>query len=490
MKNINCYIHVLSHLSDKATVPDAELSVVGITNDSRMVKAGYLFVAIDGASTDGHDYIPAAITAGAIGIIYSKSIFLPANIASIKVTDTYLAYALIAECFYDYPVNSLHLTAITGTNGKTTTAYMLKQLLQYAGTRCGLLSTVKYSSGERSIPASRTTPEAVELQKLFTQIVKDGCSNVVMEASSHGLIQHRLGRAECQVAIFTNLTRDHLDYHLTMDNYFQAKAMLFTEYLSTQGTGIINFDDEYADKLLQLIKDQRVITYGKHCDCKLRIGNIELRRDGSRFTLEFEGDTVELTINMPGEHNIYNFTAACGAALAIGLPLELIVKYSVNSFAVPGRLELLQLNNSPVVYVDYAHTDDALENILKILEQLKTGKLITLFGCGGDRDKGKRARMGRVAGAYADYIILANDNPRSENPDDILAEIKSGIPVTVKYEIIPDRAIAIARALNIADHEDIVLIAGKGHETTQEQNGIFTPFDDREITRTLLKKFY
>ena len=490
MKNINCYIRALAQLLNEAISPDIDLLVTGVTNDSRQVSAGYLFVAIAGAKVDGHDYIQTAIDAGAVGIIYSTPTVLPPNIISIKVTDSYLAYALVAECFYDYPVDLLCLTAVTGTNGKTTTAYMLNQLLQYDDQRCGLITTVKYASGERSLPASRTTPEAIELQKLFIQMVEDGCRYVVMEASSHGLIQHRLGRAGCQVAIFTNLTRDHLDYHLTMDNYFNAKAILFTEYLSASGVAVVNIDDDYAVRLLELIKTQRVITYGKHCDATLRLDNIELRRDGSSFTLEFEDEIIELMINMPGEHNIYNFTAACGAALAIGLSFELIVKYSTENFSVPGRLELLQLNNSPVVYVDYAHTDDALKNILCILEQLKIGRIITLFGCGGDRDRGKRPRMGGVAGQYADYIILTNDNPRSENPEAILSEIQAGIPAGIKFEVIPDRAVAIARALNIANHEDIVLIAGKGHETTQEQNGIFTPFDDRDITRKLMNELY
>ncbi|MCF6176348.1 MAG: UDP-N-acetylmuramoyl-L-alanyl-D-glutamate--2,6-diaminopimelate ligase [Victivallaceae bacterium] len=489
MKKIDCYIKALGILVEQV-VSATDLPITGVTNDSRLVQPGNLFVAIFGAAVDGHNYISKAIAGGAVCIIHSQPIELPHAVTGILVSNTYFAYALAAECFYDYPVDHLRLTAVTGTNGKTTTAYMLNQLLQYAGNRCGLITTIKYVSGERTIPASRTTPEATELQKLFSQMVEDGCSDVVMEASSHGLVQHRLGRAGCEVAVFTNLTRDHLDYHRTMDDYFQAKTMLFTEYLSVSGSAVINADDAYADKLLRLIRDRRIITFGKRSECKLRIGNIELRRDGSSFTLEFEERIAELMISMPGEHNIYNFTAACGAALALGMPLELIVKHAAESFAVPGRLELLQLNNSPAVYVDYAHTDDALDNILRILEQLKSGKIITLFGCGGDRDKGKRPRMGRVAGHYSDYIILTNDNPRSENPEAILAEIKAGIPEGILVKTIPDRAEAIAAALDIADSDDIVLIAGKGHETTQEQNAVFTPFDDREITQRLLERFY
>lgn len=489
MKKLSYYIKFLGTVVKHATVI-ADLPITGITNNSRSVQPGNLFVAIAGEVADGHDYIHAAIKAGAVGVIFSRPFDLPADINGIMVSDSYLAYARVAECFYNSPSHDLRLTAITGTNGKTTTAYILTNLLHYYGLQCGLITTVKYVVGNRTVPASRTTPEALELQQLFRQMVDAGCSDVVMEASSHGLLQHRLGGACCQVVVFTNLTGDHLDYHRTMENYFKAKTILFTEYLTDNGYAVINLDDPYGERLSAMLSSHHVITFGKQQHSTLKISNIELSRAGSSFDLEYGGDIVKLDIRLAGEHNIYNFTAACAAAVALGIPLSVIRKHATESFTVPGRLELLQLHNSPTVYVDYAHTDDALENILKILQRLKTGKLITLFGCGGDRDKTKRARMGAVAEKFSDYIILTNDNPRSEPPEAILADIKSGITNGCRVEIIPDRAMAISRALDIAVHEDVVLIAGKGHETTQEQNGIFTPFDDREITRHFLNHRY
>lgn len=490
MKTINNYIKALTPVLVEAILLDIDLPVAGITNDSRLVQPGYLFVAIDGATSDGHDYTQAAVDAGAIGLIFSKPISCPSNISSLKVTDPYLAYALAAECFYNYPANQLRLTGITGTNGKTTTAYMLNKLLQDAGVRCGLITTIKYMSGEQVIPASRTTPEAIDLQQLFQRMTADDCTDVIMEASSHGLVQHRMGSARYAVAVFTNLTGDHLDYHRTMQEYFNAKALMFNEYLSVSGTAVINLDDSYGVELLQQLKGRQVITFGKQASCNLRVSDIVLNRAGSSFALEYADSLFNISIPMPGKHNIYNFTAAAAAAIALGVPLTLIAEHAAEAFAVPGRLELLQLNESPAVYVDYAHTDDALENILKILERLKTGKIITVFGCGGDRDKSKRARMGAVASKYSDCTIITNDNPRSESPEAIIADIQTGIVAECPVETIPDRAVAISRALAIAHHNDIVLIAGKGHETTQEQNGEFTPFDDREITRKLLKELF
>jgi UDP-N-acetylmuramoyl-L-alanyl-D-glutamate--2,6-diaminopimelate ligase len=490
MKTINDYIKAVGIGVEAITGP-TDLPITGVTNDSRCVRPGYLFIAIPGAASDGHDYIQLAIDAGAVAIVYSKPLnYSVATTTLIRVTDTYLAYARVAECFYDYPAATLRLTGITGTNGKTTTAYMLNKILHDAGLHCGLITTVKYMSGEHSIPASRTTPEAVDLQQLFLRMKTDSCTDIIMEASSHGLVQHRMGGARYAVAVFTNLSGDHLDYHHTMQEYFNAKALMFTEYLAESGTAVINLDDSYGAKLVNLIGEQQLITIGKQASCRLRISDIELSRAGSRFILSYAGTLFKISIPMPGEHNIYNFTAACGAAIALGVPLALIAEHATEAFAVPGRLELLQLNNSPAVYVDYAHTDDALENILKILERLKTGKIITLFGCGGDRDKSKRPRMGAVATKYSDYTIITSDNPRSEAPAVIIADIYAGVATASVVETIPDRATAIARALEVANYDDIVLIAGKGHETTQEQNGVFAPFDDREITRNLLKELY
>ena len=490
MKTINDYIKALTPVFVEAISRAAELPVTGITNDSRLVQPGYLFVAIAGAASDGHDYIQAAIDAGASGLIVSKSIQCPSNITLIKVTDSYLAYALTAECFYNYPASQLRLSGITGTNGKTTTAYILNKLLEDATLRCGLITTVKYMSGGHPIPASRTTPEAMVLQQLFQRMKTDKCSDIIMEASSHGLVQHRMGSARYAVAVFTNLSGDHLDYHRTMQEYFNAKALMFTEYLDESGAAVINIDDRYGNELLKLVKGRQLITFGKQRSCMLRISNIELSRNGSSFMLTYAGAQFKMSIPMPGEHNVYNFTAACAAAIALGVSLTLIAQHAADAFAVPGRLELLQLNDSPAVYVDYAHTDDALDNILKILDRLKTGKIITLFGCGGDRDKSKRPRMGAVATKYSDYTIITSDNPRSESPESIIADIQAGIAPNCQVETIPDRAAAIARALAIAHHDDIVLIAGKGHETTQEQNGEFTPFDDREVTQSLLQELY
>ncbi len=490
MLKLSSYIAALGEQIAMADCHDNPI-ITAVTNDSRQVKPGAMFVAINGAKQSGYDYIDNAIAAGAVAIIHDQPLQLPPTIGTILVKDSYTAYAIAMEHFYHYPADQLRLSVITGTNGKTTTAYMLHQLLRQAEYPCGLISTVEYSSMRQSIAASRTTPEAAQLQQLFTMMLEDGCRDVVMEASSHGLLQHRLGRTRCHTAIFTNLTGDHLDYHHTLDNYFAAKALLFTDYLATDGTAVINRDDPRAEELLRLIGNNgKVITYGKHSTADMHIGNIHLQRDRSCFDLSCNGTKRPITLLMPGEHNIYNFTAAAAAALTLGINWEQLINSTRQPFAVPGRLELLQCPGSPAIYVDYAHTDDALKNILQTLNAIKQGRIITLFGCGGDRDKSKRPRMGKVAAQLSDLIILTNDNPRTEAPDQILQDIAAGIDDDIPFEIIPDRYQAIARALELARAEDLVLIAGKGHETKQEQQGKFIPFDDRQVTRQLLKKLF
>ncbi len=447
-----------------------KLLPTGITNDSRQVKPGFVFVAIPGAQVDGHEYIDQAVRNGAIAIVYSRDVPIPKNIYATKVLDTYLAYALMCEQFYGFPASKFRLHCITGTNGKTTSAYLLRGILSAAGHPCGLISTIKYAFGAYECEAARTTPAADELQLLFKKMADAGCTDVVMEASSHGLSQHRFGHPRIDIALFTNLTQDHLDYHLTMENYFQAKKTLFTDYNARHK--IANIDDPYGARLAAEVPG--VTTFGTSPDAHFRISDIELNAAGSTFMLN--DDRIEC--RLPGEHNIYNLTGVLVAAERKGIsPLK--AARSVCNIRVDGRLEHFEINGAHF-YVDYAHTPDALESVLKLLKKIVSGRLITVFGCGGHRDRGKRPLMGEIAARLSDLVIVTNDNPRDETPADIINDILKGCPAATTE---PDRAKAIEHAVKLSCPGDIILIAGKGHENYQEVNGLKIHFDDREELR-------
>jgi UDP-N-acetylmuramoyl-L-alanyl-D-glutamate--2,6-diaminopimelate ligase len=491
MKPLTDYLTAL-----KSLITDVRLSseslVNGVTNDSRMVQKGSLFVAIKGAAADGHRYINAAIDKGASAVIYSD---VQPNLAQgadyIRVKDTYYAYAMAMECFLDFPARELTLCGITGTKGKTTTAFVLEKILSDSGRRCGLITTVKYADGRKVKEAARTTPEAGELQTLFRNMADNGCSDVVMEVSSHGLHQHRTGSAQFKTAIFTNLSGDHLDYHLNMENYYQAKKLLFTEFLAENGVMIVNTDDPYGERLLKECGSRRqAFSFGKNSACSCRITDVQLSALETSFSLQLGGKSFRIKTNLIGEHNIYNLTGAFLAAYASGLEPEKIVPLICRRIDVPGRLQQFVSPSGVSYFVDYAHTDDALVKVLTILKTIATGRIITVFGCGGDRDRTKRPRMGAAAAQYSDLVIVTSDNPRSEDPLRIIEEIRAGIPAGTRFIEQPDRKQAILLAAANAVSGDIVLVAGKGHENYQEQHGVHTHFDDREIVADICKSIH
>lgn len=446
--------------------------LTGVTNDSRLVKPGFAFVAIPGAAFDGHDYIGQAVRQGAGLIVHTRPVELR-GICAVRVRDAYFAYALLCEYFCGFPARKLKLHCITGTNGKTTSAFLLQRILDSATRPCGLISTIRYAFGARTSEAARTTPAAGELQELFREMVDAGCTDAVMEASSHGLCQHRLGGTGLRTALFTNLTQDHLDYHQTMENYYQAKKLLFTDYSPEHK--IVNGDDPGGRRLAS--ETGGAVTFGQARDADFRIGDIVLGADGSTFSLNGK----RLRTTLPGEHNVYNLSGVLAAAALNGHDPEEAAA-SVENVRVDGRLEYVNIRGIHC-YVDYAHTPDALEKVLSLLRKIASKRIITVFGCGGNRDRAKRPLMGRAAVRNSDLAIVTSDNPRNESPDAIIAEILGGCPQAV---VEPDRHKAIARAIELAAPGDIVLVAGKGHENYQEINGEKHPFSDIGELRRLI----
>ncbi len=462
----------------------------GIAYDSRKVRPGEVFVALSGQHSDGHDFINAAIERGASAVIVERNGFPSRKAAKIKVSDSRKALAAAAAQFYGNPSSKLQVIGTTGTNGKTTVTFMLRTILEEFGTKTGLLGTVTYTIGEREIPASRTTPEALELQSMMAQMIRAGCSACVMEVSSHALDQHRVHAIDFDVAVFTNLTQDHLDYHRDMDNYFAAKATLF-HALGTgakKGCAVINLDDARGKSLLS---DARVratkVAYGLVDAADVRATQIEMTSAGSEFTVETPVGRAPVKLPLIGRHNIYNALAAIGVSVGLGLDLRKVAQALGRIECVPGRLDKVQTRKPFDVFVDYAHTDDALQNVLSTVREIARGRVILVFGCGGNRDTGKRPKMGRVAGELADFAVVTSDNPRKEDPREIIRQIEAGFAGKTNYQVVVDRREAIAQALKLAKARDIVLIAGKGHETYQEFADTVVPFDDKVVVQQLLE---
>lgn len=465
--------------------------VAGIVYDSRRVTPGMVFVAIPGVHVDGHDFINTAIDRGAAAIICEKNGFSSPRATKIKVTDVREALARASSSFYQHPSSKLQVIGVTGTNGKTTVAFMVKQMLEAAGYKTGLLGTVRYEIGDRVIPAARTTPESLEIHQMMAQMLSSGCQACVMEVSSHALEQKRVAGIEFDVQIFTNLTQDHLDYHGTMENYFGAKQKLFTKTAngSKKGTVVINIDDASGARLAAESDVSVKLTYGIRNAASIRATKIELGADASRFTMETPGKSFACKLPLIGRHNIYNALAATGASVALGIAPAKIQSVLNKMQPVPGRLESVSVGQPFAVFVDYAHTDDALHNVLTTLREITKGRLLVLFGCGGSRDSGKRAKMGRVAAEFADYTYITSDNPRKEKPELIAQQIEEGFR-TVKqddYTVELDRKRAISEIISLAQPGDTVLLAGKGHETYQEFEDTIVPFDDRVYARTALE---
>ncbi len=465
--------------------------IAGIVYDSRRVTPGMVFVAIPGVHVDGHDFINTAIDRGAAAIICEKNGFSSPRATKIKVSNVREALARAAASFYQHPSTRLQVIGVTGTNGKTTVAFMVKEVLEAAGIKTGLLGTVRYEIGDRVIPAARTTPESLEIHQMMAQMLASGCQACVMEVSSHALEQKRVEGIEFDVQIFTNLTQDHLDYHKTMENYFVAKQKLFTRSAngSKKGTVVINIDDAGGVRLAAATDVAVKFTYSlRNAAASIRAVNIELGADMSRFAIETADKKIACKLPLIGRHNIYNALAATGASLALGIEPAKIQSALNKMQPVPGRLESVSCGQPFAVFVDYAHTDDALHNVLTTLREITKGQLLVLFGCGGNRDSGKRPKMGRVAAEFADFTIITSDNPRNEKPELIAAQIEEGFRSvkTRDYAIELDRKRAISEIISMAQSGDTVLLAGKGHETYQEFEDTVVPFDDRVYARETL----
>jgi UDP-N-acetylmuramoyl-L-alanyl-D-glutamate--2,6-diaminopimelate ligase len=472
-------------------VGNPETVVADVTHDSRQASAGGLFVAIKGLTMDGHKFVDDVMRRGCVGIISEFDV--PENFqgAWLKVANARVALAQAAAVINGNPSKQLKLVGITGTNGKTTTTYLTYALATAAGEESAMLTTVEYRIGDKSEEAVRTTPEASDTNRFLREAVDSGCKMATMETSSQALHLHRCDALSFKVAVFANLTRDHLDYHLTMESYYDAKKMLFDGRLGEKPeSSVINIDDVWGRKLADNLKanGQRVVTFSQETEADLTANNIEVSLlKGTSFMLKTPQGTREIISPLVGKPHVYNMLAATATAFELGYSFDSIQKGLEVCVGAPGRFERVLHAGNFAVVVDYAHSDDALLNTLKTAKDLADGRIITVFGCGGDRDKTKRRPMGEVAGRNSDLVIATSDNPRTENPLQILAEIELGLKETnCPYQIIPDRREAIHQAIAKAKPNDVVLICGKGHETYQIICNDKFHFDDREIAREAL----
>ena len=484
---------LLGGLAVRQVIGRRDRAVESIAYDSRRVQRNGMFVALRGEKTDGHQFIAQAVEKGSSVIVTEReeSAMLAGGATCVIVQNTRRALADLATTFYGRPAQRLKIAGVTGTNGKTTTSFLIKHICEKAGLRCGLIGTVRYEIGERVLPATRTTPESLDLQELLALIANAGCRAASMEVSSHALAQERTRGIEWDVAVFTNLTQDHLDFHGTLENYFEAKAKLFTQ-LSQQEKkqkpiAVINIDDRYGEQLLGKIdKNITAATYGMGVRAEFRASNYRIEFGGTSYRLDARGKSYLVRLPLIGRFNVANSMAALAAANALGVNLREAVASLAKSPQIPGRLEMVPAKRQFRVFVDYAHTPDALLNVIKTLRELEPRRLLVLFGCGGNRDRQKRPLMAEVVERNADYAIVTSDNPRREDPAAIIADTEKGFRAH-EYEKIVDRAEAIARAVELAQPRDIVLIAGKGHEAYQEFADRTIPFDDIQVARRAIE---
>ncbi len=462
------------------------VEVQSISHDSRHVSPGALFVAIRGQKADGNQFIDAALKKGAVAVASEEP--PRADVPWLRVPSARIALASLAARLLDHPAQKLELVGVTGTNGKTTTAYLIDAALRAAGHSVGFLGTVQYRLGHQLMEAVRTTPESSDLQGLFAEMVKAGCRYAVLEVSSHALALERVHGCDFRCAVFTNLTRDHLDFHGDMDRYFVAKRHLFDTLLRPDGHAVINLDDPRSEELRQVARG-RVWTYSQRGPADLSAERVELNTQHTRLLARTPAGAFEIETPLLGRFNVHNLLAALGAALALEIPVESAIHGLVSVAGVPGRLEQIRAGQDFSVIVDYAHTDDALRSLLETVRELGPRRVLTVFGCGGDRDRSKRPLMGAVAARLSDVVVVTSDNPRSEPPEAIIAEILRGMnggrPGAERF-VIEDRREAIAKAISLAGPGDAVVIAGKGHETTQTSRDRTLPFDDRQVARAAL----
>ena len=481
---------LLAAIPTASIVGSTDRDVAGLAYDSRRVQRDTLFVALRGEKTDGHQFVDQAVERGATVIVYDREAKTP-HATLVRVENARHAMADLAAAFYNRPVRRLKMAGVTGTNGKTTTTFLLKHICEKTGMRCGLIGTVRYEIGERILPAVRTTPESLELQELLAQMVNSGCKAAAMEVSSHAIAQERTRGLEFDVAVFTNLTQDHLDFHGTMEAYFESKLKLFTGLASQEhkkkAAAVVNLDDRYGEKIIERLGNEvPVVTYGLGARADFRASNYRPEFTGTSYQLDAHGKSYLVRVPLIGRFNVANSLAALAAANSLGIPLRDAILSLGKAPQVPGRLEAVPAKRQFQVFVDYAHTPDALLNVLKTVRELSPRKVICVFGCGGDRDRAKRPLMAHAADQNADFSIITSDNPRKEDPEAIIAEVEKGFR-SERYEKITDRAQAIARAISLAQPRDIVVIAGKGHETYQEFADHTIPFDDIAVARRALE---
>jgi UDP-N-acetylmuramyl-tripeptide synthetase len=494
---------------DGSVTLNREVNVESVCYNSRQCTSGSLFVAVTGLKSDGHDYINDAIHRGAKVVVCEKELPSRAGVTAIRVENGRRALGLLARNFYADPSKSLVAVGVVGTNGKTTITYILESIFQTAGFMCGILGTVNYRYPGLVMEAPNTTPESLEMQRILREMVDHGVTHVVAEVSSHAIDLRRIDDCDFNLGIFTNLTQDHLDYHKTMENYYQAKKRFFSEVLPAgkkqrRYTMAVNADDPWGRRLIRETGYvSRPLTFGIDEQADIWASEFTLSLDGIKAEISMESVRFDIVSELIGKFNLYNILAAVAAAIALRIPIEAIREGVRRMISVPGRLEKVSSSEQPKVFVDYAHTDDALRRVLQSLLPFKEGKIITVFGCGGDRDRGKRPLMGKVTTNYSDLTILTSDNPRSEDPMTIIQDIEVGINsqsvlrgsqedlargvIGKGYVVIPDRREAIETAIRSANSSDIVLIAGKGHEDYQIIGAKRLYFDDRVVAKEILQ---
>lgn len=468
----------------------SDVDVRSLQYDSRRVEPGDVFIALKGEKTAGADFAADAMVRGAVAVVAEQPA-ISSPVTWIEVADARSAMAILAAEFYGRPSHAMRVVGITGTNGKTTTAYLLRAVFEAAGVKCGLLGTVTYSVGDEELPALRTTPEAPDVQRMFRRMVDSGCGACVMEVSSHALALRRVDETRFAAGIFTNLTRDHLDYHGDMESYFAAKKRLF-EMLPPNAAAVLNMDDPRGELLRKA--SSRPVTYAINKPADVTPGPLSLTFEGLEFDVRTPAGPVHVKSRLVGRPNVSNILATVATAMAVDIPAAAVERGLANLSGVPGRFELASRGNDDVtVVVDYAHTDDALKNLLETARPLAQRQVITVFGCGGDRDRTKRPLMGAVAARLSDVVVITSDNPRGEDPARIIDEIKRGLPPPSDRDAaavvaIVDRKEAIEFAITKAQPGDLVLLAGKGHEKSQVIGGRDHPFDDVEIARGALER--
>lgn len=476
---------LVSLLGEYQTKNFEDMEITGLSYNSLTTKHGDIFICIRGEAVDGHKYAQSAVEKGALALFCEEE--LPINVPQIIVDDTKRTMANIASSFYNEPSKDINLIGVTGTNGKTTVTHLLQRILEENNEKCALIGTLGYklSSNDEYKEAKHTTPQPPELQRDLRLMADSNIQNVVMEVSSHSLEQKRIGCCDFNGAVFTNLTQDHLDYHITMRNYFKAKAILF-ENLKDGTFAVINTDDEYAKDFINVVPSGvRTLTYGVKNEADVRAVDIDFSVDGAKLTVEFDGKSERMQLHLNGMFSVYNALAAFATALAMGVDYKVIINALEKTKSVAGRFEIVV--KKPLVIVDYAHTPDGLENVLKAARELTpaTSNLICLFGCGGDRDTTKRPKMGKIADELSDKVVISSDNPRSEDPQLIISDIMTGIKTvnTQRIFVEPDRGEAIKFLKSISSEEDVIVIAGKGHEDYQILKNETIHFDDREEAR-------